>query len=50
MQTLFGVLALFIIVVALLWVLVPAFYGLPPVSSRKERIRRALELAHPQAG
>ena len=50
MQTLFGVLALFIIVVALLWVLVPAFYGLPPVSSRRERIRRALELADPQAG
>ncbi|MBK8428817.1 MAG: 50S ribosomal protein L11 methyltransferase [Lewinellaceae bacterium] len=50
MQTLFGVLALFIIVVVLLWVLVPAFYGLPPVSSRKERIRRALELANPQAG
>lgn len=50
MQILFGVLALFIIVTALLWVLVPAFYGLPPVSSREERIRRALELANPQAG
>ncbi len=50
MQTLFGVLALFIIVVASLWVLIPAFYGLPPVSSRRERIRRALELADPQAG
>lgn len=50
MQILFGVIALFIIVVALLWVLVPAFYGLPPVSSRKERIRRALELTNPQVG
>ena len=50
MQTLFGVGALFIIVIALLWVLVPAFYGLPPVSSRRERIRRALELADPQVG
>ncbi len=50
MQTLFGVLALFLIVVALLWVLVPAFYGLPPISSRKERIRRALELTNPKAG
>ncbi len=50
MQILFGVLALVIIVVALLWVLVPAFYGLPPISSKKERIRRALELANPQAG
>ncbi len=50
MQILFGVLALIIIVVALLWVLVPAFYGLPPISSKEERIRRALELANPQAG
>lgn len=50
MQILFGVIALFIIVVAMLWVLVPAFYGLPPVSSREERIRRALELANPQVG
>ncbi len=50
MQILFGVLALIIIVVALLWVLVPAFYGLPPISSKTERIRRALELANPQAG
>lgn len=50
MQILFGVIALFIIIVAMLWVLVPAFYGLPPVSSREERIRRALELANPQVG
>ncbi len=50
MQILFGILAIFVIVIALLWVLVPAFYGLPPISSRRERIRRALELANPQAG
>ncbi len=50
MQIVFGVIALFIIVVALLWILVPAFYGLPPISSRKERIRRALELTNPKAG
>jgi cyclopropane fatty-acyl-phospholipid synthase-like methyltransferase len=50
MQILFGVFAIFVIAIALLWVLVPAFYGLPPVSSRKERIRRALELANPQVG
>lgn len=50
MQIFFGVVALFVIVIALLWVLVPAFYGLPPVSTRRERIRRALELANPQAG
>ncbi|MBE0669002.1 MAG: 50S ribosomal protein L11 methyltransferase [Anaerolineales bacterium] len=50
MQILFGALAVFIIMIALLWVLVPAIYGLPPVSSRDERIRRALELANPRAG
>ncbi len=50
MQILFGVIALFVIVVAVLWVLVPAFYGLPPVSSREERIRRALELTNPKVG
>jgi cyclopropane fatty-acyl-phospholipid synthase-like methyltransferase len=50
MQILFGIPALIIIMVALLWVLVPAFYGLPPISSKKERIRRALELANPQTG
>jgi len=50
MQILLAVVALFVIVVALLWVLVPALYGLPPVSSRADRIHRALELAEPQAG
>ena len=50
MQILFSIIAVFIIVAALLWVLVPAFYGLPPVSSRKERIRRAIELTNPQPG
>jgi cyclopropane fatty-acyl-phospholipid synthase-like methyltransferase len=37
-------------VLALLWILVPAIYGLPPVSARRERIRRALELANLQPG
>ena len=32
-------------VIALLWILVPALYGLPPVSTNRERIRRALRLA-----
>lgn len=50
MQTLVSIIAVFIIVAALLWVLVPAFYGLPPVSSRKERIRRAIEMTNPQPG
>jgi len=31
--------------VALLWILIPALYGLPPVPTRLERIRKALTLA-----
>ncbi len=50
MQIFLSILAVFVILIALLWVLVPAFYGLPPVSSSKERIRKALELTNPQAG
>lgn len=50
MQIFVGVVALLIIGVALLWVLVPALYGLPSVSTSRERIHRALELANPQAG
>lgn len=34
--------------VILLWILVPALYGLPPVPSRPERIRKALKLANLQ--
>ena len=30
--------------IALLWILVPAFYGLPSVPTRPERIRKALKL------
>lgn len=48
MQVFLGILAAFIIVVALLWLLVPAWYGLPPVTTTRERIRKALELANPQ--
>lgn len=50
MQVFLGALAVFVIFVALLWIFVPASYGLPPVSSQKERIRKALELANAQAG
>jgi precorrin-6B methylase 2 len=32
--------------VTLLWILVPAFYGLPPVPTKPERIRKALKLAN----
>jgi SAM-dependent methyltransferase len=32
-------------IVTLLWILIPALYGLPPVPTRPERIRKALALA-----
>jgi hypothetical protein len=37
-------------VVALLWIFVPAFYGLPPVPTKPERIRKALQMANLQPG
>lgn len=39
-----------VIVVGALWILVPAVYGLPQVSTNPERIHRALELANLQPG
>lgn len=33
------------VTVTLLWILVPALYGLPPVPTKPERIRKALQLA-----
>ena len=50
MELLSAALAISILILALLWVLVPALYGLPPISARAERIRRALELAKLQPG
>jgi len=43
-------LALFILLflVALLWILIPAFYRLPPVPTKPDRIRKALKLANLQ--
>ena len=35
---------LFIFLLALLWILVPAFYGLPSKPTKPERIRKALQL------
>ena len=32
-------------ILILLWILIPAFYGLPPVPTKPERIHRALKLA-----
>jgi SAM-dependent methyltransferase len=36
---------LLIFILALLWILVPAFYGLPSIPTKPERIRKALKLA-----
>jgi len=43
-------LSLLVFILALLWILVPAFYGLPPVPTKPERIRKALELVNLQPG
>ena len=41
-------LSILVFILALLWILVPALYGLPPVPTRPERIRKALKLANLQ--
>lgn len=41
-------LSILLFIVGLLWILVPALYGLPPVPTKPERIRKALTLANLQ--
>jgi precorrin-6B methylase 2 len=41
-------LSVLVFILALLWILVPAFYGLPPVPTKPERIRKALKLVNLQ--
>jgi SAM-dependent methyltransferase len=41
-------LSLLLFILILLWILIPALYGLPPVSTAPERIRKALRLANLQ--
>ena len=41
-------LSFLVFVLALLWILVPALYGLPPVPTNPERIQKALKLANLQ--
>jgi len=41
-------LSLLVFILALLWILVPALYGLPPVPTKPERIQKALKLANLQ--
>ena len=36
--------------IVLLWILVPALYGLPPVPTNKDRVQRALKLANLRPG
>jgi precorrin-6B methylase 2 len=39
---------LFLFVLALLWILIPALYGLPSIPTKPDRIRQALKLANLQ--
>ena len=39
-------LSILLFIVGLLWILIPALYGLPPVPTKPERIRKALKLAN----
>ena len=41
-------LSLLLFILILLWILIPAFYGLPLVSTKPERIRKALRMAQLQ--
>lgn len=41
-------LSLLLFVLILLWILIPALYGLPPVPTKPERIRKALKLVNLQ--
>ena len=42
--------SLFLFILILLWILIPALYGLPSVSTKPERIHKALRLAKLQPG
>jgi precorrin-6B methylase 2 len=43
-------LSILLFVIILLWILVPALYGLPPVPTNRDRIHHALQLANLQSG
>ena len=42
-------LSILLFILLLLWILIPALYGLPPVPTKPERIRKALKLAKLQS-
>lgn len=48
MQIFIVIFAVIVIMIGAMWVLIPAIYGLPPISTRPERIRKALEMANLQ--
>lgn len=48
MQIFLIIFAVIVLIIALLYVLVPAWYGLPPISTHPDRIRKALELVNLQ--
>ena len=50
MQTFALIFLLIVLTLMLLWILVPAVYGLPSVPTRPERIRAALRLVDVKAG
>ena len=50
MQLVIVPILLFILALALMWILVPAMYGLPSVPTDRDRIRAALRLADLKAG
>ena len=41
---------LFLFILALFWILIPTFYGLPSVPTKPDRIRKALKMANLQPG
>ena len=43
-------LSILLFLLMLLWILIPALYGLPPVSTKPERTSKALKLANLQSG
>ena len=50
MDVFFLILSLLLIAVGWTWYLVPAFYGLPSVHTRRDRIRKALQMAELKPG
>jgi len=50
MQIFIAIVLFLILLIALLWILVPALHGLPPIATQHERIRAALKMAELRPG